>query len=150
MVGPICKEMQEATTGLHSFTLTVGGLKRVPNINRPKTLWLGLKEGDGLKSLIELKKRLDIGLRSIGLKVEERKYRPHMTLCRIRHREDMHTAGRITAKFLKEEEKKTYNKEIDFRVNSFVLFSSVLGSGVVLHTPLFTAELANAAPVTEL
>lgn len=52
------------------------------NIRDPRVLWIGMDPG---KVLPALKEKLDSELVTIGLKPEQRKFRPHLTLARIKH-----------------------------------------------------------------
>jgi 2'-5' RNA ligase len=138
--------MQEAAGKCAPFNLTVGGLRGFPNLKNPKTLWLDLEDGHGLDMLGELKNGLDSALRGAGLAVEERAFKPHVTLCRIRDRNNGQRAGERIREIPKSElPGNTGKKGIDFLVDTFVLFSSRLEPGGAVHTALFTATLNGPA-----
>ncbi|MBE9529062.1 MAG: RNA 2',3'-cyclic phosphodiesterase [Proteobacteria bacterium] len=142
LVDVITPAMQEAAAGCGPFNLTIGGLRGFPNLKVPRTLWLALKEEHGLERLRELKSRLDTALKRAGLDIEERAFKPHLTLCRIKHRDEGRRAAAQIAGIPKSElPGGTEKKGIDFIVDTFVLFSSALEPGGAVHTPLFTATL---------
>ena len=65
-----------------SFSLEIGGAGVFPDPHRPRVLWLGMK-GD-VERLLVFQKGLDQALLQIGFPREERPFRPHLTLGRIR------------------------------------------------------------------
>ncbi len=144
--------MEEVSIGLYPFDLTVGGLQGVPNLKSPKLLWLGFNNatrctgGIGLEKLKELKQRLDRELDKRGIRVEKRDFKPHLTLCRIRDKKERHAAGRRLAGMTRDKSNEIIKKEIDFTVDSFVLFSSRLNPGGALHRPIVVVQLKGPAP----
>lgn len=66
------------------FRLSLTGTGRFPPKGDPKTLWIGV-EDDGQLSPVAA--RLEDSLRRIGLKVEKRRFTPHLTIGRLREPE---------------------------------------------------------------
>jgi 2'-5' RNA ligase len=66
-----------------TLRLTAGG--RFGSLRRPQVAWAGL-EGD-VEPLVDLAARLADAARSLGLPVEDRPFRPHLTLGRWRPRQ---------------------------------------------------------------
>jgi len=64
------------------MTLRLAGGGRFGSMRRPQVAWAGL-EGD-VAPLVELARRLTAVARSLRLAVEERPFRPHLTLGRWR------------------------------------------------------------------
>ena len=54
----------------------------LPSIDNPRTIWLGVT--DGYDEMIELHARLEAAFAPLGIRGEGRRYRPHLTLGRIR------------------------------------------------------------------
>lgn len=75
------KIMEKATEGVPSFLLKPGCLGAFPNSRRPRVIWVGLGEN---ASLEKLHVNLEGGLRTLGFEKEERKFKPHLTLGRIK------------------------------------------------------------------
>ena len=73
---------ENTTSNISPFTL---GIKRVgafPDVKRPRVLWLGM-DGD-VDTLIRLQKEMDAELQKYGFEKEDRTFRPHLTLARIK------------------------------------------------------------------
>jgi RNA 2',3'-cyclic 3'-phosphodiesterase len=65
-----------------AFDVSYEGLGAFPERGRPKVFWIGCVNQDG--SLARLKDALDGALLSHGFPIEERAFRPHLTLGRVR------------------------------------------------------------------
>ena len=74
--------MVQVVAGFHPFALELTQAGAFPNLRQPQTLWVGL--GGGLDSLSKLHRQLEEGLRTTGYKPEDRPFRPHLTLARVR------------------------------------------------------------------
>jgi 2'-5' RNA ligase len=71
-----------ACAELRAFELALAGAGAFPNSKRPRILWLGAAEG--AKELEELAARLTAGLRAAGFALEERPFRAHLTVGRVK------------------------------------------------------------------
>ena len=78
----ICAVLQEAVTELPAFDVQVNGLGAFPNTDRPRTIWLGVTEGEEV--LADLAEKIDRRLAALGYKPEGRRFKPHLTLGRVR------------------------------------------------------------------
>ncbi len=82
-VGRVLAAMSESCNGASTFGLSTGGLGCFPNRRSPQVVWLGL-EGD-MEPLGVLQAKLDGELHNTaGLPLENRPFRPHLTLARVR------------------------------------------------------------------
>ena len=72
--------IDEAARGVAPFRLELAGLGAFPSARRPRVLWVGLA-GD-LTELARLHAALSDRLADAGFRVEEREFRPHVTLGR--------------------------------------------------------------------
>lgn len=115
-VEEIASILRRAAGGIKPFTLSVGGIGWFPEEKNPRVLWVGLS-GDG--ELKRLQKNMEGLLAAIGFEKEDRPFEPHLTLCRVKSRK----AGKSLVEMVKNLKP---NIGFDFRVDSFVLFSSVL------------------------
>jgi RNA 2',3'-cyclic 3'-phosphodiesterase len=66
----------------HQFEVMVSGVGAFPGLSRPQVLWAGIG-GVEMPRLTALQADLGVGLHEAGLPVEERRFRPHLTLARI-------------------------------------------------------------------
>jgi len=81
-MGEIILAMTAATRDLAPFEVEVRGVGAFPNPDRPRTLWLGA--GRGGEEMGKLHAALAAELESLGFRPEGRRYRPHLTLGRVR------------------------------------------------------------------
>lgn len=123
-----------ATAGQAPFTLTLRGLGAFPDPRRPRVLWLGVEEG--ARECATLHERLAVALRSRGLPVEGRPFRPHLTLARFR---EPFSGG------LGDEWRREPGPEVSrFSVERVTLFKSVLTPRGAVHTVLDEFGLGGA------
>ena len=72
----------ESLREVRAFDLVLSGVGAFPSTMRPRVLWLGVT--DGAAELIGAAERLQKALRERGFALEDRKFRPHLTLGRVR------------------------------------------------------------------
>jgi RNA 2',3'-cyclic 3'-phosphodiesterase len=72
----------KAAAAVGTFELAIGGAGVFPDMNRPRVIWLGMN-GD-VARLVTFQKELERALLEIGFPREERPFRPHLTLGRIK------------------------------------------------------------------
>jgi len=70
------------TAGVAPFDLTVGTVGVFPDLNRPRVVWLGM--AGEVDRLLGLQKSLDREFGALGFPREERPFRAHLTLGRIK------------------------------------------------------------------
>ena len=106
-VANITAAAEKAVEKEEPFSLLIGGAGVFPDPRRPRVLWLGMN-GD-VERLLAFQKGLDQSLHEIGFPREERPFRPHLTLGRIKtprgliglaralEKGEEYTAGRFVA-----------------------------------------------------
>lgn len=106
-VANITAAAEKAVEKEKPFSLLIGGAGVFPDPRRPRVLWLGMN-GD-VERLLAFQKGLDQSLHEIGFPREERPFRPHLTLGRIKtprgliglaralEKGEEYTAGRFVA-----------------------------------------------------
>ena len=104
-----------------------------PSASRPRVLWLGVDGGD---ALVAVHQALAGALVGAGLPVEDRAFRPHLTLARMRRGEISRQRYREMVAHLE-----TLPAVGPSRAVSLVLYESRLGGGAALHVPLVEAPL---------
>jgi RNA 2',3'-cyclic 3'-phosphodiesterase len=65
-----------------AFELSLSGAGAFPNPRRPRILWLGV--ADGGRELERLAASLASGVRSAGFELEDRPFRAHLTVARVK------------------------------------------------------------------
>jgi 2'-5' RNA ligase len=67
----------------NTFDLSVENIGAFPDINFPRVIWLGVK-GE-IDKLMKMQATLDSGLSEFGDNKEDREFKPHLTLARIKN-----------------------------------------------------------------
>jgi RNA 2',3'-cyclic 3'-phosphodiesterase len=113
---------------LTPFQIKIGGT----GVFRKQVLWIGVEDSSG--QLAELQQRFDEECAREGFAKEDRSYKPHLTIARLRRPEG---ARQLAESHLKI---KFTITEID--VNEFVVFRSQLSPKGSIYTPISKHELA--------
>lgn len=128
----VCDAVATAVADLPPFEIEVHGAGAFPTIARPRTVWLGVRRGQ--EELIALHDAVELALSRLGYRQENRRFRPHLTLGRVRGDHGLDELGEIV------------RQHADFMggvasVDEVVVFSSELESGGPIHEPLAVAPL---------
>lgn len=116
-----------------AFFLSTGTPGTFPSPRAPRVLWLGLS---GSEPLRQLHAELSAGLVHLGLTVENRPFRPHLTLARLRE-----TPAAAVAQWLHQ----APPAPVSFAVEQVTLFASTLQPGGAIHKPMAVGTLPPAA-----
>ena len=108
------------------FQIKIGGTGVFPRRSRPQVLWVGVDDSSG--RLSDLQQRLEEEFAREGFPKEDRGYRPHLTIARLRRPEE--------ARQLAETHIQTKFSFIDVRVTEFVVFRSELSPKGSRYTPI--------------
>jgi RNA 2',3'-cyclic 3'-phosphodiesterase len=106
------------------FEVAIAGAGAFPSPARPRVLWLGVS--DGAQQMIEVADALCAALRKRGFAQEERPFRPHLTLGRVRPRGDKAARRGLEAI--------PAGELARFAVGELALMQSILGSGGAKHS----------------
>jgi 2'-5' RNA ligase len=109
------------------FETAIAGAGAFPSSGRPRTLWLGIDDGNG--ALASLARDLDDELEQLGWERQDRPFRPHLTLARA----DGVRAGPASAAALRSA---ADGLRLSSRVDRVVLFESLTGGGPARYVPL--------------
>lgn len=105
----------------------VGGLGAFPNLRRPRVIWAGVEAED--PELERLHARIEGGLAELGFPPEDRAFRPHVTLGRVKSSRGL----RPLTEAIEENANLDFGK---FQVREMVLYESRLGPTGARYTPL--------------
>ncbi len=133
-------ELTDALASLLScepFEVQLKGMGWFPNCRAPRVLWVGVEGGEALSDLV---RRTEERLQSLGIPKEDREFRPHLTLARIK------TPVSLFRLRQKVEELESVDLGA-FPVSSFSLFRSDPGSNASIYRKLrdFHFQAAMAA-----
>ena len=106
--------------------IVVGGMGVFPRPSRPQVLWIGIDDHTG--ALAKLQKRVEDECAREGFPKEDRAFRPHLTIARIRN---PHNANRLAEAHLH-----TEFTAIELVLNELVLFRSELSPKGSKYTPI--------------
>lgn len=114
------------------FDIHLSGISAFPNLKSPRVFWVGLDKGSS--QVCDIQKEIEEKLQSFGFKKEERGFRPHLTLGRIRSNKFLETLKL----FLKNIE---FQGETSSEAKGIVLFQSNLTPQGPIYTKLHEANL---------
>jgi 2'-5' RNA ligase len=132
-VPAICQAVSRAVEPFTPFDVEARGAGAFPDTRRPRTVWIGM--GEGTRDMIALHDAIERELAELGYREEGRRFRPHLTIGRVRSSpQGIDELGRLV------------EKNADFEsglstVYEVVVFSSQLGPQGPTHEPLGHAEL---------
>jgi len=132
----VCDVVAQAVRGFAPFDIETRGAGTFPDLERPRTVWLGV--GRGKEQMIALHAAVEQGLGRLGFREEHRKFRPHVTIGRVRNSTE---GGRELGELL------TRHADFDAGLSTVyevVVLSSDLGAKGPTYEPLGHAELLAA------
>lgn len=118
------------------FTLSITGVGTFPPSGPPRVIWAGVSAGR--QSLEAIEHVVTTRLERVGIPAEKRKFRPHLTLARIRD------AGGLRSRALLE-----YHRDAALgttRVDAITLFESRLSPKGPTYVPLLRTALGPEGP----
>jgi RNA 2',3'-cyclic 3'-phosphodiesterase len=129
-IKPVLAEIGSRTGPMH---LQPAGCGAFPTIKQPRVIWVGLQGESG--PLIELQKQVETAMIPFGFKPEDRPFRPHLTLGRVKGRQHLLALQQILLA------RREFTAEA-FDVAELVLYKSELRPDGARYTPQFKAPLA--------
>jgi RNA 2',3'-cyclic 3'-phosphodiesterase len=78
----VCAAVQAAAAKIEPFEMQIRGAGAFPNAGRPRTIWLGAREG--VEAMAALHKHLEDSLAKVGFRKEHRRFQAHLTIGRVR------------------------------------------------------------------
>lgn len=78
----LTKSVEEIAAEISGFDLRISGTGAFPSARNARILWLGLIDESG--SLSRLNERLETACEQIGFAREKRRFKPHLTIARLR------------------------------------------------------------------
>ncbi len=111
---------REASSLMAPFTLAIANVSAFPHAKRPQVLWIGASVG--VPELTRLAEYLDKSLGTRGFTCEKKRFRPHVTVARVKNLDGETAAGMALDIYLNNAEKA--DKQGVFRVEEFVLMRS--------------------------
>lgn len=83
-IAEVCERVGKVAAATPAFSLEVVGVGAFPDLERPKTLWIGA--GQGTEEMRGLQSAIEASLAGMGFRGERRRYVPHLTIGRVSDR----------------------------------------------------------------
>jgi len=132
-IDAICQAMAGTAEQSTSFVLRPAGCGAFPSVKNMRVVWVGL-QGD-LDPLWRVQQRLEGALEILGFEREERSFKPHLTLGRVKGRKNMEALQEAVLA------RRDFALEA-FDVFELVLYKSELRPEGALYTPLIRARFS--------
>jgi RNA 2',3'-cyclic 3'-phosphodiesterase len=81
-IARVCQAVAQGAAEVEPFELEVRGAGAFPNAARPRTVWLGAREG--AEQMVVLHDRVEAALAELGYRQEHRRFQTHLTIGRVR------------------------------------------------------------------
>jgi 2'-5' RNA ligase len=134
-VAELSRAIQDVSREHANFALGIQGCGAFPDLPRPRTLWAGI--GEGMPAMIRVGEDVEEACVTLGYRAEHRRYRPHVTLGRVR-------GGLVHPSFANRlAETATQLRVESFQAQEITLYSSLLDPRGPTYVPLATAEFAS-------
>ena len=130
--GGIMDAVGKAASGVRAFTLAVKGLGAFPSTRNPRVVWFGVEDGSHV--LKGFQEAVEERLHQIGYPKEERGFKPHLTVGRVR-------SGKGRSELLRRMEHFFGEDLGEFLVERIVLFKSDLRPTGPMYTELEALKL---------
>ena len=131
-IADISGAASRATQQFSAFEIEIGGTGVFPKPGRAQVLWIGVKDSSG--KLLALQTQLESEFASLGFEKEDRAFKPHLTIARLRRPEG--------ARQLADAHLKTDFPPQSITLTELVLFRSELSSKGSQYTAISRHELA--------
>ena len=128
----VCKAVIQAAAQFEPFEVETFGLGAFPTLERPRTIWVGVREGQ--QQMIALQDELSSRLAKLGYRPEHRRFQPHLTIGRVRSRRGVVELTRMLKEHAEFDVGAMYVPEV-------VVFSSTLESSGAIYQPLGRGKL---------
>ncbi len=138
-IDSVAGALTQASLDASPFEARIRGLGAFPSAGRPRVVWAGVT--DGAPQMVELTRRVDRALATLGFARDERPFSPHVTLGRVRR------PGRNPA--LTDALESAATREFGrIAVPSASLMRSELGPRGARYTELVTVKLGRPVQVS--
>ena len=118
--------LRERCAGFGDFDFVLSGTGVFGSKSDPRVIWIGVSQAERLHALYEL---VSVGLRETGFANEDRKFRPHLTIGRIKSVSDPERLRSVLRRYDGHEFQKVIVKEL-------ILFESILQKTGPLYIPI--------------
>jgi RNA 2',3'-cyclic 3'-phosphodiesterase len=130
-INAIISMLEEKCKGSGKFELILKGSGIFRNLNDPRIIFTGIEASE---KLLQLNNLIMNGLKKLEIKMEDRLFKPHLTIGRIKHLNDTESLKDLIYEF--------QNYEIQLvPINEVILYESILLSTGPVYKPLRKVKL---------
>ena len=133
----VCRAVRLAVADRDPLEIECVGLGAFPSEQRPRTLWIGIRQGEDL--LRVLQEQIDEKLTQYGFAPERRRFHGHLTIGRISRREGLTADQQAQVKGMIERESATDG--VLMVVDEVITFSSFMNPEGRVYQPIDHARL---------
>jgi len=131
MIKVISSKLKESCVGTGIFELNIRGIGVFKNLSDPRVIWTGIEPSE---KLTLLNTSIIYGLDESGFKIENRPFKPHLTLGRIKYLNDKPALIRLMDKY--------HDAEIQrVPVNEVIIYESILKPTGPIYKPIVIIKL---------
>jgi RNA 2',3'-cyclic 3'-phosphodiesterase len=130
-VPAIIESLETVVSHGHRPQISIGGIGAFPDLKNPRVVWVGL---DADERLMRLQEGVENALEHLGFVTDERAFRPHLTVGRVR------TARGRTALVRALEKEQNFSAG-DYELKELCLMKSDLKSQGAVYAPLWSKEI---------
>ena len=131
---PLDEALRDITGQTAPFILHARGTGAFPNLDRPRTVWIGLVS----EQLIQLARQVESAAVQAGFVPEGRPYTPHLTIGRVR---DLHGWQQVR-QALRESPNQDFGSAL---ISEMILYRSILGGEASQYQALARYQLAGSS-----
>jgi RNA 2',3'-cyclic 3'-phosphodiesterase len=116
LVDKLSSKLKEQCEGLGKFEIVLRGAGVFKSMNDPRVLWAGIEPSP---QLLQLNERIKSCINELNIKIEDRPFKPHLTIGRIKNVKNKETLKSLVYKYQNTEFQR-------IKVNDFILYESIL------------------------
>jgi RNA 2',3'-cyclic 3'-phosphodiesterase len=123
--------LSEISGGISTFSFKISGMGVFRTLGNPRVIWAGIERSDELENLFRVIKS---GLDRIGFAKEERSFKPHLTLGRIKQVKEKGDLEKLAKQF----DKKVFQ---EVKVSEIIFYESLLRPTGSVYIPIIISKL---------
>ena len=127
MVQKISEVLKSIADNFNVFTIQFSKIGAFPNMRRPRVIWLGIDKGAEFLKL--LNNKIETELEKLGFKKENREYKTHLTLGRVKSLKNISELIRLI-------DEADFQSQDEIKIDKLILFQSTLTPKGAIYTPL--------------
>ena len=133
-INSVKQTLLNCTHNTRPFKVKLSQLGAFPNIECPRTLWIGLK--DSKQQLNRMAVSLEKALGKIGFQGDQRPFRSHITIGRIRSSKNIDALSKSMSNY-------PISENCIQTISKIILFQSILSSEEPIYKSLYQVKFKN-------